>query len=165
MKFEELQILEKMGKNRAILLLLEKENKYVFHGSPHKIKILEPKQSKNMNKETGNMENHGEPSVFATQYADFAIFRALINNDNVIGSSESSFVIEGIQMHFSTTKNLMDAAKKKVGKVYVLDKKNFQDIDEVQCISNVQIVPLKVIEVTFDDLPEGIKVLNNYTNI
>jgi hypothetical protein len=159
MKFEKLPKLEKTRKNREKLLLFEKENKYVFHGSPHQIIVLEPKQAKEMNKETGNMENDGEPSVFATHFADFAIFRALINNDEVIGSSESSFGIEGIQMHFSATKNLMDAAKKKVGKVYVLDKQKFKDFDEIQCRSNVQIVPLQVVDVTFDDLPEGIKVL------
>lgn len=145
-------------KNRKKLLLFEKKGKYVFHGSPDQIDILEPRQAEKKSKETGKMEKHGKPAVFATQYADIAIFRALINAKNVIGHSESSFGIDRDRLYFSATKNLLDAAKKKVGKVYVLNRQRFGNFKGMQCQSKGPIIPLKIIEVTADDLPENIRI-------
>ena len=41
MNFEENHKFEHPGKNREKLLALEKEGRYVFHGSPEQIEILE----------------------------------------------------------------------------------------------------------------------------
>ncbi len=105
MDFEKPPKFEQVGNSREKLLSLEKEGKYVFHGSPDIIKTLEPRQAYNQNKETGVMEKDGEPAVFATPYADVAIFRALINAKGISGESTSSFGINGEQLHFSATKN------------------------------------------------------------
>lgn len=159
MDFEKPPTIEHEGKNRERLLSLEKEGKYVFHGSPDNIAVLEPQQAYNRSKETGNMEKDGEPAVFATQYADVAIFRALTDTRGVSGESTSQFGIDGDKLHFSATKNILEAAKTKVGKVYVLDKQKFQDFEGMQCRSSEIIEPIKVIEVTFEDLPQNIETI------
>jgi hypothetical protein len=159
MDFEKPPTIEREGRNREKLLSLEKEGKYVFHGSPDIIKTLEPRQAYNQNKETGEMERDGEPAVFATPLADIAIFRALINRRGISGESRSSFGISGEQPQFSATKNLLDGAKRKIGRVYVLDKSNFQNFDGMQCRSLETNEPIEVIEVTVDDLPQNIKII------
>ena len=96
--------------------------------------------------------------VFATPYADVAIFRALINVKDVSGESASQFGIDGDKLHFSATKNLFKAARKKIGKVYVLDKQKFQDFKGMQCHSLESNEPIEIIEVTLDDLPQNIEI-------
>jgi len=105
------------------------------------------------------MEADGEPTVFATPYVDIAIFRALINTKNTFGKSENGFWINGGKPHFSSTRNLLVAAKQKVGKVYVLDKQKFENFEGMQCRSKGPISSLETIEVTFDDLPKSIHIL------
>lgn len=85
MNFEKESKVEQIVKGREKLLALEKEGKFVFHGSPDVINVLEPRQAYNRNDETGTMEKHDEPAVFATPYAEVAIFRALINAKGVKG--------------------------------------------------------------------------------
>lgn len=159
MDFEKPSTIEREGKNREKLLSLEKEGKYVFHGSPDAIAVLEPRQAYNHSKETGNMEKDGEPAVFATPYADVAIFRALTDTRGVRGESTSQFGIDGDELHFSATKNILEAARTKIGKVYVLDKQKFQDFEGMQCRSSEINKPIEVIEVTVDDLPKNIETI------
>lgn len=159
MDFEKPPTIKREGRNRERLLSLEKEGKYVYHGSPDAITILEPRQAYNRGEETGNMEKDGEPAVFATPYADVAIFRALINAKGVSGESTSQFGIDEDKLHFSATKNLLEAARGKIGKVYVLDKQKFQDFEGMQCRSLETNEPIEVIEVTIDDLPQNIETI------
>lgn len=159
MNFEKQQIIEREGKNRERLLLLEKEGKYVFHGSPDSITVLEPRQAYNYNQENGEMEKDSEPAVFATPFADVAIFRALTDARDVNEDSSSQFGMEGDTLHFSATENLLEHAKAKVGKVYVLDKNNFKNFEGTQCRSSEINQPIEVIEVTFNDLPQNIEIL------
>ena len=151
--------IKQFGEGRRKLLALEKEGKYVFHGSPNVVITLEPRQGYDLNKETGKMEKDGEPAVFATPYADMAIFRALINTNDVSEESTSNFGINEGQLHFSATKNLLDQAKQKTGRVYVLDKQKFQDFEGMQCRSDKSISPIEIIEVTTDDLPQNIETI------
>lgn len=159
MKFEEKPKIEQIGRNRAELLELEKTGKYVFHGSPENLKILEPRQAKDYNKDSGKMENHGSPAVCATPYADVAIFRALINAKDVSGESFSSFGKNDKDLQFSATQNLLDSAKQKIGKVYVLDKSQFGESEGMECRSADTIVPIAIFNVRAEDLPENIKVI------
>lgn len=160
MNFEKQPTIERVSKNRERLLLIEKEGKYVFHGSPDTIKVLEPRQAYNRNKENGIMEKDGEPAVFATPYADVAVFRALTDARGVRGESTSQFWMDDDGLHFSATKNILEAAKTKVGKIYILDKQMFHDFEGMQCRSSQTNVPIEVVEVTVDDLPQNIKTIN-----
>ncbi|MFH1098567.1 MAG: hypothetical protein V1723_01400 [Candidatus Uhrbacteria bacterium] len=147
------------GRNREKLLALEGEGTFVFHGSPDAVNALQPRQAYNYNKETGQMEKDGAPAVFATPHADVAIFRALINTKGVTGESESSFGIKEGRLHFSATRNLLDQTSGKTGKIYVLDKRKFKDLEGMQCRSEEPIAPIEVIEVTTEDLPKDIKLI------
>jgi hypothetical protein len=66
-------------RGKEILHKLEKEGRYVFHGSARELSVLEPRQSLNKNDQSGKMEPHGEPAVCATPFADIAIFRSMAN--------------------------------------------------------------------------------------
>ncbi|MFA6536927.1 MAG: hypothetical protein WCT18_00835 [Patescibacteria group bacterium] len=153
--------LEKKGKNRERLLRMQESGKYVFHGSPIELPKLSPLQAYRRNKETGEMEKDGEPAVFATQFADIAIFRSLINQKDVIGPTSSSFGVDDNGFYSSATANLYEAAKKKIGKIYVFEKSKFGDIVGMECRSTEEVEPLEVIDVYFDDLPTGVKMIEN----
>ena len=152
---EKPKTIEYMGKNREKLLNFEKSGKYVFHGSPFKdLKNIEPRQAYKGDKKDGN------PAVFATPYADVAIFRALINQAHAkeISSFKSGFKLDkNNTLHFSTTKNILDNIKTKTGYVYVLDKENFQKINNMESKSLDAIKPIEIIEVKVQDLPKDIE--------
>lgn len=153
---------ENISENRKKLLQFERQGNFVFHGSPEVIEKLEPRQAYNRDKETGKMEKDGEPAVFATPYADIAIFRALVNSKNVWGFSESNFnMIDQNELFFSATQNLLDAAKEKIGKVYVLDKQKFSNFKDIECTCFEPIAPIEVVNVTFVDLPQNIQLIKN----
>lgn len=158
MNFEKPSKIEQTSGNKERLLALEKQEKFVFHGSPYAIDDLEPRQGYNYNEKTGQKEKDGNPAVFSTPFIDVAIFRALINTEGVTGKSMSKFGIEGERLHFSATKNLVDQAKKKIGKIYVLDKLKFKDFEGTECRSEEKVIPIEVFEVTAEDLPENIKI-------
>ena len=163
MNFETKQF-EKSGEARKKLLAMEKEGLYVFHGSSEDIEELEPRQAFDRNKDTGKMEEDGEPAVFATPYADIAIFRALTNFKDMKGSSSSSFGLnEDGALHFSATENLLEHAKGKVGKVYVLPKDSFDEPEGMQVKSSDSMTPVEVVEVGVDDLA-NIKHIQNTTH-
>jgi len=156
MNIEKQQKIEQIGKNRERLLLLEKEGRYVFHGSSDIIESIEPWQAYNQNKETGEMEKDGNPAIFATPYADVAIFRALIQGTDL----ENEFGIDDNgQLHFIADKKLIERVKNKIGKVYVLDKSKFGNFRGLDCKNEEAIIPIEVIEITVNDLPKNIKIL------
>lgn len=162
-KFEMSAKREQPGKNREKLLILEKEGKVVFHGSQSVIETLEPQQAHKYNKKTGMSENDGKPAVFATPFAEVAIFRALVTEKTAVGNATSGFGINGDQLHFAATKNLLEQAKNIVGKVYVLDKKKFKYFKGTQCRSRKPVVPIEIIEVTAGDLPQNIEIIEQHS--
>lgn len=158
MNFEKTLRVENIGKNKERLLFLEKEGKVVFHGSPNAIDVLEPRQASGQNEESGEYENDGSPAVFATQFADVAIFSALIEKKDK--TLENSFGIDDENnLHFLASKKLIEQAKNIVGKVYVLDKQKFDNFRGLDCRSEEPVVPIEVIDVTVDDLPQNIEIV------
>ncbi len=150
---------EKVAENRAKLLDLQKSGEFVFHGSLQEIEELEPRQAYNSNEITHEQEKDGAPAVFATQFADIAIFRSLVNAEGVSGGSTSHFGINNDELQFAATENLLAAAKGKKGKVYVLRKSDFDVIEDMQCRAHKKVIPVEVIEVSDSDLPSGIEIL------
>ncbi len=150
-----------MESSRDQLLALEKTGQYLFHGSMGSFESLEPRQAINDNELTRKREQHGEPAICATPFADVAIFSALIkaNAHNIKDESNCRYDLDG--SNFETTPNLLAAAQKTTGKVYVLDKNDFQLFggEGYEWRSDKNVVPVKVIEVTAEDLPKNIKVI------
>lgn len=160
MNFDQPPKKEKMGKGREKLLALEKEGKYVFHGSPVEIKELEPRQAQDYDREADISQDDGTPAVFASPYADAAIFRALINEKNVQGDSESGWSLAEDGLHFRATQNLIESVRGLTGKVYVLDKSQFGPDEGMQVWSHGTVRPVDVIEVAVDDLPDNIRIVS-----
>ncbi|PIR94629.1 hypothetical protein COT97_00560 [Candidatus Falkowbacteria bacterium CG10_big_fil_rev_8_21_14_0_10_39_11] len=147
---------------REQLIEMEKSGHYVFHGSfTPELEFLEPRQAVNQNEETGKMEPDRDPAVFATPYADIAIFRSLINGEGVSGDSTSGFgMSENDNVYLQATTNLLEAAKNKTGYIYVFNKNDFSDFEGTECRAHSQVKPEKIIKVNFIDLPQNIKILN-----
>ena len=140
---------------REILHTLESTSNYVFHGSPYRLDKLEPRQAYKSEKKDG------VPAVFATPYADVAIFRALTNPRGVKGETKSGFKLSKDEtLHFSATKNLHDIAKSRVGYVYVFRKDSFRERNRMELQSFETVSPDDVIEVKGEDLPEEITILD-----
>jgi hypothetical protein len=151
---------EQISKNKERLLTLEKEGKFVFHGSLYTLEKLEPKQAKGYDNKTEKTEKDGAPAIFASPYVDVAIFRALINEKTTSEDSSSGFSInDSNKINFYTTQNLLDISKGKVGEIYVLDKKEFDNFEGTQCRCEKAIIPIEVISVTTEDLPRNIKII------
>jgi hypothetical protein len=153
---------EKNESGREKLLSLEKEGRYLFHGSPFEINILEPRQATNFNKDNKTMEDHGELSVCATQYADVAIFRAIFNKANILssrGKMISGFGSKDGNLFFEINNNMNEQVKNKTGFVYVLNKDNFNKFTEMEYRSNEKIDPVFVVKVNYEDLPNNIRII------
>ncbi len=128
-KFEELGSKENMENTKEKLLSLEKEGRFVFHGSAIKVDALEPRQPYNRNEKTGEMEKHGEPCVAATPFAEVAIFMAVVNQNNVGVNFTSGFGMgkEG-KIELRASKETLEKGKDKKGYVYVFEKCQFKTL-------------------------------------
>lgn len=149
---------KEISENLRLLHELEATGEYVFHGSSvSDVAELEPRQPKN--KKDGVMQNHGEPSVVATPYADIAIFRSIVFMDS------TGFGVGEDGPEFRSSQTALDAARYVTGYVYVLPKSNFKPLEgneeEMDWRADTSQTPSQIIEVSFKDLPEGIKIIQS----
>ena len=157
---EKAKIEVERGKEK--LLALEKEGVYVFHGTTVILDELEPKQGRNFDYKLKRMENDGEPAVVATPFAEVAIFRAIINEKNEKieakkGKYWSEFSNNDGKLEFVTTPEVIELAKKVKGYVYVFKRDDFERRNSLEWRTIKSVKPIRVFEVNFNDLPEGIK--------
>lgn len=138
---------------------LEKSWRYVFHGSIEDISILEPKQAYNY--KTWIKTEDWQKAIFATEYADIAIFRSLINHKNTRWDSHNNFWVYNYKPVFYLTSNLLESARRKTGKIYVFEKEKFTDFSPMECRCYAKLLPIKVINVEYQDLPKNIEVIEN----
>ncbi len=148
---------------REVLHLLEKEGKYVFHGSANVIDELEPRIGEEYDPESGIKKSDEHPAVYATVYADVATFRAIVSKNNLRGiDCYSSFGadIDG-KLKFEISKGVLEKLKERGvrGFVYILSKDDFIKTGVLESKSIIKIKPLKRIEVSVDDLPENIEII------
>lgn len=156
---------ERLFSSKEKLKDLETEGRYVFHGSDNQnIDEFEPRQSYNHNND-GTKEKDGDPAVFASDRADYAIFMALINKKNCpkgfksaaasrISNGEVSLTLKATQ---STLDQLDDSAE---GYVYVFDKSLFEQRPrKTEFISTVPVNYIEKIKVTKIDLPSNIEII------
>jgi hypothetical protein len=156
MEFE--REIKKQGKE--LLHSLEQEGRYVFHGSPYVIDKLEPRQAESFNRDIDENENDGNSGVYATPYADLAIFRALINDHNCDLEYYSSFGTDDSgDLVFRVSEEALKEIENKTGYVYVLNKDDFPPSDKPELKSGLAISPLNKIEVLYADLPENIEII------
>ena len=150
---------------REKLLEMEKSGKYMFHGSPDEIKILEPRQPYSFDKKLEKMVEDGGPAVAGTPYADVAIFRAIVNRKNVPEHYWSGFGYDpdNKMLHFEVSRDTYKQIGDKFGYVHVLNKKDFrpkdpQNLEGMDWRSEKVLQPMQVIKVSSEDLPKNIQI-------
>lgn len=148
---------------RELLQDLEATHEYVFHGSDEvDLDYLEPRQAYNYS--NGEKKPDGDPAVFASSKADYAIMMALINKNNCpkgFRSSASSKQKENgeIFLRLRATKSSADQLNSaSFGYVYVFDKNLFRNRGGgVEYVSSVGVSPIKKVKVIKTDLPPCIE--------
>ena len=151
-----------MSKARSELTEAEQGGEFLFHGSPKELDQLEPRQAFRYDEKLGKMVEDGEQSVCATHLADIAIFRALVNHDNAPTEHDSEFgspVEDNSFCHLGASHGTLDQVRGKVGYVHLLDRKDFSRHSPMEWRSSNIVVPVKSIKVTYEDLPDTIKIL------
>ena len=146
--------MEKSGKQE--LIELENQNKYVFHGSGFLIEEFEPRQAYNYIE--GQNVPDRKPAIFASSFANYAIFMALINEVNCPkGYNSGSRFHEG-KLVFRATKETLEQLKAEVkGYVYVFNSSDFLKQNESEWVSYKKVKPILVISVTRSDFTPTIK--------
>jgi len=143
---------------KQLLHELERTGEYVFHGSPIPgIDEIKPRQPYSV--EGGIKRRHGQSSVVATPYADIAIFRSLVYK-NVTG-----FGVNDENPFFEASQEALNLARDESGYVYVLPKTNFaplrRDEHEMDWRASSDQKPLRVVKVSFRDLPDDIQIIES----
>lgn len=149
------------------LLELEKTGFYVFHGSDSEIEEFEPRQAFNYLNDKHIPD--GEPAIFASSVADYAVLMALINERNCpkgyhssAGTSTNTNEVVSVKYRASKS-SLAQLNKNSFGWVYVFDRKFFTQRDRgggVEYVSLVPIRPARKIKVSKLDLPESLEVFD-----
>lgn len=134
---------------------------YLFHGSPNKIELLEPKQAFS-SYGSDTLVKHGEPSVSATPFVELAIFRSIINDKNAPDDHDSSFGYNSdIGLLFSVSEKTLNQAKGKKGFVHILPLEGFKKFSNtiMEWRSEKEVKPIDIIKVSFEDLPKNIEII------
>lgn len=141
------------------LRTLETEEKYVFHGSEDgNISVFEPRQAYTV--VNGKDVEDDKPAVHASLVAEVAILMALINRKNCPGGYDSGFKYkDGKAVLHVSRQGLNQLTNDTKGFVYVFSKEDFIPRGKLQSISYFEVKPIKVIEVTKDDLPKDIEII------
>mgnify|MGYP006921738614 CR=1 FL=1 len=135
----------------------ETSGNYVFHGSANgEIIQLNPRQAMSF----GHPD--GEPCVAASQYLSLAIFMAVIGSKKAGGwGMEGMRPDEPYFMYLDRSAWEKAQADKWHGFVYVCDKSAFKKHNEWEWRSLQPVIPIKVISVSLDDLPNDINILDD----
>lgn len=141
------------SQERTRLRRLEDEDKWVFHGSPYKVEIFEPRQAYQYPKDK-EPEPDGDPAVFASPCADIAIFMSIINKENAPLGYDSVFgTNEKGEVTFKATEKTIAQLHNVNGYVYVFDKTKFSPLSTIQSISHMPVAPDEIVVVSEKDLP------------
>jgi len=150
---------------KRLLHELESSGLYVFHGSAEDREELSPQQAHNILPE--GVIPDGEPAVFASSLADYAIFMAIMNKNNCPRGTRSSVwthTTEGERTlsYGATAETLEQLTDTAHGFVYVFNKESFMQRDpedEVEYISTSTVKPIQKVRVLKQDLPGQIDII------
>lgn len=149
---------------REALEKLSATKQFVFHGSPHKLETLEPRQSEN------DGEPHGNPGVSATpdESYELAIFMALVKSYknrplHQKGSRSSGFSISGGvdgkgDMYANRLAYADATSPEAYGYVHVLTKKDFEHFEDREWRAYKPVEPVLVVRVTAKDFPKNVTI-------
>lgn len=130
---------------------LEKEDKYVFHGSESLINEFEPRQAHTIIE--GQRMPDGKPAVFASPFAEYAVFMAIINKTNCPKGLRSGCSYSNRGLEFTATKTTLEQLNEQSkGFVYIFNRSDFKQKNGSEWVSYKKVKPLRFIEVHFSDL-------------
>lgn len=134
----------------------------MFHGSLMRMNIIEPRQASGDDRETGQRENDGNPGVFATQFADVAIFHALMKQSCAEGDFGAGGDSEKGTYHMHASADQIEKVKRDQLEAYVhvLEKKDFFDFRAVDARSDNAVHVIDVVKVGYEDLPADIEIVD-----
>ncbi len=103
----------------------------------------------------------GEPAVFASPFADYAIFMALINKENCPkGYRASVRSEEGVLIFRATQTTLSQLNEETTGFVYVFEKAKFEKRSDEEWVSYSTVTPISKIQVYLTDFAPEIKIID-----
>jgi hypothetical protein len=140
---------------KSKLTALQNEERYVFHGSGLRLEQLEPRQAYTVI--DGMSVADGLPAIFATQFADYAIFMALINPQTCPLGARSRCGYEEGRLVFAASRHTLDQLNgSTIGFVHVFDRVDFElrGGPEWMCLKRIK--PSSVVEVSLADFCEVI---------
>ena len=142
---------------------LEATGHYVFHGSGAIADSLEPRQAHNYI--DGIQHPDGDPAVFASSLADYAIFMGIINKKNCPEGYHSSAGTETKNGKMSLKfragdKTLAQLGDSATGFVFVFGRKLFAQRDRggIEHAAYQPVKPVEIIKVSKGDMPSEIDV-------
>lgn len=132
----------------------------MFHGSGLKLDKLEPRQAFNF--QDGQRIPDGLPAVFASPFADYAIFMALINRENMPKGYRSGVSYSNKELRFRATKDTLKQFTGDLsGYVYVFDKNDFQKRSKDQWVAYKEVSPISTIVVHLSDFTKDIEEIDD----
>lgn len=138
---------------------LERQGKYVFHGSGKRIEQLEPRQA--FTTVDGQSIKDGEPAIHASELIDYAIFMALIDVNWKEGC-RASCSYDNEKLTFGATQFTLDLiSESTTGFVHVLEREKFEHRIGIEWRSYSIAKPVGIIEVVLADFQNVITVLPN----
>ncbi|KKS83668.1 MAG: hypothetical protein UV57_C0009G0024 [Parcubacteria group bacterium GW2011_GWD2_43_10] len=147
-----------MTSTRKDLHKFQKTGLFVFHGTPVKVKDLNPRQAYNYVK--GVRTRDGKPAVFATPFVDLAIFRAVVNRKNCPSNYRSGFSYRNKKLGFRASKFTLDQLNNSSkGYVYIFKKHDFMKSNPCESVAFKKVMPFKLVKVTSKDLPSKIFII------
>ena len=135
---------------------LEIQGGCLFHGTGVIIEKFEPRQSHTIINSVPILD--GEPAIFASPFTEYAIFMALVNEENCPLGYRSGCAYENGILQFTATKETLEQlTDESKGYVYVFDKAKFTERSASEWVSHGELMPLTVVEVTRSDFATEIK--------
>ncbi len=139
------------------LIELESQRRFIFHGSGKFHHQLEPCQAYTF--VDGQSKKDGEPAVFASELADYAIFMALIDVNWISGCRASCSYQNGRLIFGASQLTIDQFTGSTVGFVHVLEKSKFAHRGGIEWLCTSIVRPTSIIEVRVDDFQRTINIL------
>jgi hypothetical protein len=149
-----------MSQEKEELLELQTSGMYVFHGTHKELKQFIPQQAHNFGGKIQTKD--GKPAVFASSFAEYAIFMAIITEENCPhGYWSGAGLGESLLTFKATEKTLEQLNESSSGWVYVFNKNDFteRDPEGFEYVSHTEVIPVTQIHVSKQDLPENIEMV------
>ncbi|MEX0918148.1 MAG: hypothetical protein WDZ93_03255 [Candidatus Paceibacterota bacterium] len=148
-----------MSEAKQELLKLQETERYVFHGTHKDLTEFRPQQA--FNYDGVNQTADGTPAVFASGYVEYAIFMAIITEENCpAGYWSGAGTTDGV-LKFNATQQTLDQLEDTAsGWVYVFERKDFEKRDDVglEFVTYEAVTPVQRIQVAREDLPSEIAI-------